>query len=452
MVPKNCKESGFSLIEVAIALLVISILMLPMIYMWNQYLVMRKVTDTKVAIGRVESALIKYYAKNNRYPLPEDPNVAIGSVAAGKESSTIPVACTIDPATICTTAVNAYTVIDAGASAYIGTVPYAALGIPFKSAIDGYGNKLTYAVTQKLTVTATFDENIGGIEVYNDAGVSVYDIAPRSLFFVASHGENAEGARGLSGALVRPCGVALDNENCDGDALFRNNYSSTHGKNVIQNNFDDYSATSNRTSLGRWLSIAGTTEIRSGNSGNVLINGGNSGIASSKLTVIDNGGSSAVAAVTVTGKIKTRIICKYWEDNCKDPQDMDINYIPGVALPGTQSADQLVGAPPEGVGIGMLEDGVDLNPANTWDSTTYGHKGAGIRCTGGRGLKGIKHINGAHMGILSGTDETCYDHTQISVAPARITNSGSCPLNEFPTGITFDNMTDTLSLICAPYP
>jgi hypothetical protein len=89
------------------------------------------------------------------------------------------------------------------------------------------------------------------------------------------------------------------------------------------------------------------------------------------------------------------------KDNCKDPQDMDINYVPGVALPGTQSADQLVGAPPEGVGIGMLEDGVDLNPANTWDSTTYGHKGAGIRCTGGRGLKGIKHINGAHMGILS---------------------------------------------------
>src|SRR5690606_18273347 len=57
----------------------------------------------------------------------------------------------------------------AGSSILLGTVPYAALGLSIKDAHDGWGNKITYAVTEVLTQTSTFNDQLGTIGLLQGA-------------------------------------------------------------------------------------------------------------------------------------------------------------------------------------------------------------------------------------------------------------------------------------------
>lgn len=449
---KSGSEKGFSLIEVCIALIVISLLTLPLIQMWNNYIQSRKISDTKSVINITNSALIKYVGKYGHYPIPENPNSAMGTDVAG-QSATIPAAwpaCAGADATVCSTA-GAYPAATTR-NVLIGTIPYAALGIPYRSAMDGYGRKLIYAVTEELTaataetVSATYDESHGSIEVLGSDNASIYgDVAlafDRSHYFIGSHGEDGNGAYSFSGGLYAACGDATtgtDFENCDGNGTFKNNYDIGIGKNIVNLaqgalHFDDYSATNNRSSNGIWRMISNTPDMRSSNDGNIAI-----GPCGPPFPCLPESHVTVFGEVLVRGQLRTSRLCPTGL-NCVEPAKLP-NYIPGYGYPGISSPEQLVAPPNES----DLPEGANLNATYTWDTTTESHVGAGIRCVGGRPLIGLR-LRDTIDGVTI-PDEICAYSAKIPTSSV-IT---SCAAGTYANSVTFA-ADGKFSLNCIPAP
>ncbi len=439
---KSGSEKGFSLIEVCIALIVISLLTLPLIQMWNTYIQSRKMSDTKSVLNITNSALIKYVSKYGHYPIPENPNSAIGTAVAG-QSATIPAAgwpaCAGADATVCSTA-GAY---PAGTTrnVLIGTIPYAALGIPYRSAMDGYGRKLIYAVTEELTaataetVSTTYDEGHGSIEVLDDANASIYgDVAlafDRSHYFVGSHGEDGNGAYSFSGGRYAACGDATtgtDFENCNGDGTFRNNYDAIAGVNIVNlgqgtGHFDDYSVTNNKSETGLWSIIPNLANMKSMNDGNIAIN-----VNACPTPCVPTAHVQVGGDIGASGVLKTSRFCPAG-GNCREPAAYDPNYIPGFGHPFLMTPEQIVDPPPESA----LPEETDINSLYKWDPVTQGHMGAGIRCVGKRALIGIKSRPGVDFPGIP--DEYCTYSAPLAFGYTNFI--GGCPPGQYPRAVRF---------------
>lgn len=388
---KNTKiEGGFSLIEVSIALIVIGLIMMPLLYGYNQYVISRQISGTKSAYGSVNAALVKYVAKYGHYPFPSDPDLAQTdagfSQVAVKPGAGWPV-CTATSTKVCRTTANIY----GGHAVLIGAVPFGAIGVPFKSTLDGYGSRLTYAVTEDLTDNLTYDETSGGIEVVDDAGVSIYTgLTQRSHFIIVSHGEDRRGAFTLAGLKPIACGTNLnstDFENCNNDGKFRNNFDTLAQKNLLfaaagVNHFDDMTVTNNISSSGLWATIPNSPSMSSSNIGNAYIGTCPTTPCIPKSHVDVEGHVRADA-------VKTSRICYGSSAGCLTPVAAGVNYIAGYSPPGYLSPDFIVGAP----AAADLPDYANKNALYTWSGNTSGsgrqaHDGAGIRCVGDRGLLG----------------------------------------------------------------
>lgn len=280
---QRTSEKGFSLIEVAIALIVIGLFVGSAVATYNVYMVGRRDTDTKARVNTVEAALAKFAAKRGYYPLPANRSIAMGATGFGRSVAAVTTACTTSMATTCTTG---------GADpVYIGDVPFASLGIHYSNASDMYGRKLTYAVTAALT-SGTFDNAGGRIQILNEDGTSRYTGTSKAHYVVFSHGPDGQGAYTLGGNLSSACGAAAtngrDTENCDANATFRNNYdtnaahidtykkivrfygTSTAAARAAQ--FDDWLGHRATQAVGMWALIPGLGELVNTNAGlNVLI-------------------------------------------------------------------------------------------------------------------------------------------------------------------------------------
>jgi hypothetical protein len=104
---------------------------------------------------------------------------------------------------------------------------------------DQYGNKFLYAVSSRATSLATFDPldpTVGQIEVVDENNNSA--TANNLTYVLVSFGRDGQGAVTRGGQAGVPCGPAannMENENCNGDAVFRSMPKST----AFNNYFDD---------------------------------------------------------------------------------------------------------------------------------------------------------------------------------------------------------------------
>ncbi len=272
------KEGGFSLIEVAVALMVIGLLVGSVLSLYNIHMARKRDNDTKANISTIEAALNKYVTRNGRYPRPAHRDIPIGTAGFGKEAAAITLTCgTTNRACVTTGAANVY----------VGDVPFASLGIRYTNAIDSYGAKLVYAISVPLTTVGTFSENAGAINVIARDDTQIYTAPPRAHYFVYSAGPDGEGVYSLAGTLIRACGTAAngkDFENCDNDGDFRSNFDTvaaniTTYRKIVRaygagvNQFDDWSAYRNSTTTGLWTIVPSLGELVSTNSGANLIIG-----------------------------------------------------------------------------------------------------------------------------------------------------------------------------------
>jgi prepilin-type N-terminal cleavage/methylation domain-containing protein len=172
------RTRGFTLIELAIVLVIITILIGGLAVPLSAQIQARRVAETRAELRAIQDALIGYAmsqtAGKPNLPCPDD-----GTGAAPGDQSILR-----DADNQCTTA--------------RGRLPWRTLGV---ENADAWGNLYTYAVTKKFTDSddgfASTDP--GGLDVHDDQSCTGAGVAPSVAVVIVSHGPNGRGAQNRSG-------------------------------------------------------------------------------------------------------------------------------------------------------------------------------------------------------------------------------------------------------------
>lgn len=233
---------GFTLIEMSIVILILSLTAISFLPMVKQYFDTKKVIETEQNIVLIKRAMGNYFANVGEYPAPASPTAARGTPAYGQID-------TSDVSTVLPGNASSSGIIrqdslrnDAFGNPFVirvGTLPFRALGLNEKNSLDGYGNKFTYAVTEVLTDRNTFSAMDGGVEIIDNAASTIISPAASAHFAIISHGKNENGAFNVNGIQIT-CGAAAivesDNCNMSANAVYRYAEQSSANNN---NFFDD---------------------------------------------------------------------------------------------------------------------------------------------------------------------------------------------------------------------
>lgn len=232
--PHTARHCGFTLIEIAVVIVVLSLLLAMIAGIATAMLGQQRREATRQRLTGVETALALFVSQHQRLPCPANGTLASGHADAGKENPDPPIgAC--------------------GSNQGNGVVPWRALGLAEQDITDGWGNRLTYRVSPDLVVApsmnftqcdpggtnstagtaldgtsgyclagctqASFSTNTAncrkpsaatygrGLRVQNVAGTLIMNpaadatllISTGAAYVVISHGENREGAMNADG-------------------------------------------------------------------------------------------------------------------------------------------------------------------------------------------------------------------------------------------------------------
>lgn len=206
------KQQGFTLVEIAVVLMILGLLLGGMLVPLNAQMEQQKVAATEKLLDEARDALVGYAVANGRLPCPAAPVIATGQANAG-----------IARNPPCTNGNSS------------GVLPWATLGV---SETDAWGNRFTYRVSSDFadaTGSATWGGcapnpvptqatfalcSAGALDVLAAAGGA--NVAIDVPAVVISHGKNGAGAYTQQGTQ-HPAGTNADEqENSDGSA--DNNY------------------------------------------------------------------------------------------------------------------------------------------------------------------------------------------------------------------------------------
>lgn len=208
---KNYREnSGFTLIEIAMVLMIIALVLGGLLPTIAGQIEQRRISETRKQLSEIQQALVGFALTNRRLPCPADgtiptiPGVANG---AGQEKSS------------CAIGSNG------------GVLPWVTLGI---SETDAWGRRLTYRVTPVFAVAnfqlnSSPNLNIGLTNSSTDTSVAAGVPA-----IVVSHGSNGLGAYTPTGGTppTTATGDELDN-------VATNNNNHFVSRDFVQDGFDD---------------------------------------------------------------------------------------------------------------------------------------------------------------------------------------------------------------------
>ncbi len=219
MRPSLIRSRGFSLIEVAIALLILGMVLGSGMSLLGSQLALRDVKDTQRILEETREALLGYAANQTppHLPCPDKTGGAgVGTANDGQEDVT--------PATgICVT--------------QSGNLPWATLGV---APLDAWGNRLHYSVNSTFSnraPAASFTlSSVATLRVCQSAGCA-FVLANGVPAAILSFGKNGFGAITAMGA-ARPAPVSADElENADGDNDFVSHSAADAG--AAMGEFDD---------------------------------------------------------------------------------------------------------------------------------------------------------------------------------------------------------------------
>lgn len=221
--------SGFTLIEIAVVIVVLSLLLAMIAGIATAMLGQQRREATRQRLAGVETAIALFVSQNRRLPCPADGRVAGTTSGAGAEARN-------DATDVCQIGGVANTQTH-------GVVPWQTLGLAEPDVTDGWGNRLTYRVAPELVVdnamnltacdpggtgslasgvcdsacsAGTFPAGCTPPSTYTlNKGLKIRTLASASLvmdpalapvstgaaYVVISHGENGQGAYSNQGVL-----------------------------------------------------------------------------------------------------------------------------------------------------------------------------------------------------------------------------------------------------------
>lgn len=173
--PSPC--GGFTLVEMAIVLLILALLLGSGLTVLSAQIEQQKVKDTNALLAEAREALIGHALRFGRLPCPADPTLATGAANAGLERAATATGCT------------------GGAAALQGALPWTTLGLP---ELDAWGHRFTYRVS------ATFARSLPQTVNFNCA-VAPASIPTQAVFALCSDGDmtlrSASGGNTLASAI-----------------------------------------------------------------------------------------------------------------------------------------------------------------------------------------------------------------------------------------------------------
>jgi prepilin-type N-terminal cleavage/methylation domain-containing protein len=216
-------QTGFTLVEMAIVLLIVTLLLGGLVPTLSSQVDQRHTNDTRKQMDEIQQALLGFALINGRLPCPADGTTPTGGtnsagVPAGQEyktSVTSPFTCAV--------------VVGNNA---VGVLPWAALGL---NETDSWGWRFTYQVTANWadstdgTGAATCNVTTGvSFQMCSSPNLNILTtVAGTSLTpngtpgVVVSHGKNGYGAYTPKGGPRLPTGSDADEtENSNGDVNF----------------------------------------------------------------------------------------------------------------------------------------------------------------------------------------------------------------------------------------
>jgi len=201
------KTSGFTLVEMAIVLVIIGLLLGGMLMPLSAQMDQRRISETQKALDEINQALLGFAIANGYLPCPADPALASGAAGAGQARARTTSACT---------------------GGNNGVLPWATLGV---SETDAWGRRYTYRVT---TVFADTTDGTGcgiakaGVSFElcstGDATIRIASggtpVASTIPAVTISHGKNGFGAYTTAGTQLAVSTDADEIENSDSDTDF----------------------------------------------------------------------------------------------------------------------------------------------------------------------------------------------------------------------------------------
>ena len=250
-------EKGFTLIELAIVIVVSSLFLFTIFKALALYSETLAQEQTEENIDVLEASISRFFQQNGRYPCPARIDAVPGDADYGRE------------ALIGTTDCDHESFPGAAAPFFnddpsgdpledllvIGSVPIHTiepcllqdlvecetrdLYLTEEALYDGWGNRLTYAVTKELAdPTGNFQNSLGVIDIQDENQQSILEEPYSAHYVLVSHGPNGRGAFNREGNRVQDncvtfevsgtptpfpseSGIHSERENCDlDDGLF----------------------------------------------------------------------------------------------------------------------------------------------------------------------------------------------------------------------------------------
>lgn len=217
------KQTGFTLIEMAIVLVISGLLLTAVLSVGNAQLQSARISSTKQKQEAVRLALINFITRNNRLPCPAIAGLAPAAAGYGAEAAT--------PGTCAGTVING--------AVTTGIVPWRSLALSDENAEDGYYHRFTYQVA--LAATNTNSKTISGLKgaTSTHSGTPVVmgppatgnqsnDCTPAggnynpcsAVVVIVSHGSNGFGSYARDGTQQALPAGADELENTNNDSKF----------------------------------------------------------------------------------------------------------------------------------------------------------------------------------------------------------------------------------------
>lgn len=242
---------GFTLLEISIVLLIVSVLAGGAAASLNLYMQRKQSDETTYKLRVIQDALLKYRLAFDRLPCPADGTYATSSQYYGTEGAT---------AGTCTGGTPAANY--SFGNYLIGVVPTKTLGLPDDAGIDGWGRKITYAIDKRVTANNVFSptstayidspDNTTRVRINNATGGS---ITIEAYYALISHGANGHGGYSRSGALVNAASADTDEQancECDEDTVYDGTVGGPYVQKLPTATFDDVVVFATRQDLNSY--------------------------------------------------------------------------------------------------------------------------------------------------------------------------------------------------------